>query len=186
MRTPLITVLAMLLMFAGLPGCNKKKAAPQKSSGVTPNLVPSVEQAARGWLPKNRDGSRFVVDTAKAYDKETVFELLNGGADALIDAGLSSLIHVRIKDTAGKFTACEIQISDYSTVAKAKAMLAQEKPRQAQPVKIGDGGYAQPGTVMFVRGRHLVSVGVQPMGKQKYAPVAEIARGVANTAGARW
>lgn len=186
MRAPLITVLTLLLILPGLSGCSKTKAPKKKASGDASSLVASVKKAAHGWLPRNRDGSRFVVDTAKGYDKETVFELLNGGADTLIDAGLQSLIHVRIKDTAGKFTACEIQVSDYSTAAKAKAMLAQEKPRQAQPVKLGDRGYAQRGTVMFVKGRYLVSVGVQPMGKLKYAPVAEIARRVANTTNARW
>jgi hypothetical protein len=182
LATVLATVLALLLILSGLSGCNK--AARKKASRASSGLVASVNQAAHGWLPKNRDGSRFVVDTAKAYDRETVFELLNGGADALIDAGLDSLIHVRIKDTAGKFTACEIQVSDYTTAAKAKAMLAP--PRQAQPVKLGDHGYAQRGTVMFVKGRHLVSVSVQPMGKVEYAPVAEIARRVANTPNARW
>lgn len=186
MRVPLISVLALLLLLPGLSACTKKNTAKKKASGSASGLVASVRKAARGWLPKNRDGSRFVVDTAKAYDTETVFELLNGGAETFIDAGLQSLIHVRITDTTGKFTACEIQVSDYTTSAKARAMLAREKPRQAQPVKLGDRGYAQLGTVMFVKGRHLVSVGVQPMGKVKYAPAAEISRLVANTPGARW
>jgi len=184
MRAPVTLWLVLLLTIAGLSACNKK--ATKKASGPAAGLVASVSKAARGWLPKDRDGSRFVVDTAKAYDKETVFELLNGGADALIDAGLQTLIHVRIKDRSGKFTACEIQVGDYTTAAKAKAMLFREKPRKAHPVKVGDGGYALAGTVIFVKGRHLVSVGVQPMGKVKYAPAAEIARQVANTPGARW
>lgn len=194
MRIPLIPVLAPVLapilalglLLPGLSACNKKKASKKTTAGPVPALVASVKKAARGWLPKNRDGSRFVVDTAKSYDKQTVFELLNGGADTLIDAGLQTLIHVRIKDTAGKFTACEVQVSDYTTAAKAKAMLAKEKPAKAQLVKLGDRGYALRGSVMFVKGRHLVSVGVQPMGKVKYAPAAEIARAVANTSGARW
>ncbi len=186
MRIFLTSVLNLFLVLPGLWGCQQKKASSNKAPKAAPGLVASVNAAARGWLPKNRDGSRFVVDSVKAYDKETVFELLNGGADALIDAGMTSLIHVRIKDAAGKFTACEIQVSDYTTAAKAKAMLAQEKPPKAQPVKLGDRGFAQRDTVMFVKGRHLVSVGVQPMGKVKYAPAAEIARRVANTPKARW
>ncbi len=186
MRISLTTVLTLLMVFPGLWGCNKKKASGTKAPQTASGLVASVPKAARGWLPKNRDGSRFEVDTAKLYDKETVLELLNGGADALIDAGMASLIHIRIKDAAGIFTACEILVSDYTTAAKAKAMLVGEKPSGAQPFKLGDGGYAQRGTVMFVKGRYLVSVGVQPMGKLKYAPVAEIARRVAGTPQASW
>jgi hypothetical protein len=185
MRGPLTFLLVFGLSLPGVAGCTKK-APKKKAPAASAGLVASVPAAAQRWLPGNRDGSRFVVDTAKAYDKETVFELLNGGADALLDAGLRTLIHVRIKDTAGRFTACEIQIGDYTTAAKAKAMLAQEKPPGARPVKIGDRGYAAKGTVLFVRGRHLVSVGVQPMGKVKYAPAAEIARLVAATPQARW
>jgi Family of unknown function (DUF6599) len=186
MRTFPTSLLMLLLVLPGLSGCPKKKTSSSKAPQAAPGLVVSLKKAAQGWLPKNRDGSRFVVDSAKGYDKETVFELLNGGADALIDAGMTSLIHVRLKDTAGKFTPSEIQISDYTTAAKAKAMLAQEKPTKAQPVKIGDRGYAQRDTVMFVKGRHLVSVSVQPMGKINYAPVAEIALRVASTPNARW
>lgn len=186
MRALMTHTLTLLLILPLGTGCSKKKAAKKKAPQAAVALVADVAVAARGWLPPNRDGSKFVVDTAKAYDRETVFELLNGGADALIDAGLRSLIHVRIKDTAGRFTACEIQVADYTDAARAKAMLAQEKPRKGAAVKLGDRGVATRATVMFVKGRYLVSVGVQPMGKIKYAPIAEIARQVANTPKASW
>ncbi len=176
---------ALLLVLAVPPGC-RKRAASSKDAPGRASLVASPKDAARSWLPPNRGGSRFTVDAARVYTKQTLVELVNGGADALIDAGLETLLHVRITDPAGKFTAVEVQVSDYGTAAKARAMLAKERPPKARKVQLGDRGFAGRGEVMFVKGRHLVSVAVQPAGKTPYAPVAEIARRVASTPGARW
>lgn len=150
-------------------------------------LVDSPAPLGRTWLPADRDGSRFQVDGAvKTYDKETVFDLLNGGAEVLLEQGLVFVYHGRFVDGNGKFTAWEVQVVDYSSAARARARLAKEKPPRARPVKIGDQGFSDRGSVVFVRGRHLVSINVQPQGTLPFAPVAEIARRVVATPGARW
>jgi len=177
-----------ILTLCVLPGCKGKKATSRGKTGGPAGsaLVADAKAAARSWLPPNRDGSKFVIDTVRSYDAETIYELLNGGADAFIDAGLVTLLHVRIKDAAGKFTACEVQVMDLGSSKSARALLAKEKPTGGRPVKLGDRAFASKGTVLFVKGRFLVQVGVQPKGKLQWAPVAEIARRVIATPNARW
>jgi hypothetical protein len=178
----------VILTLCVLPGCKGKKATSDKARGAGSGtaLVADGKAAAHTWLPPNRSGSKFVIDSVRSYDKETIYELLNGGADAFIDAGLVSLLHVRIKDAAGKFTACEVQVMDLGSPGSARALLAKEKPTGGRPVKLGDRAFATKGTVLFVKGRFLVQVGVQPMGKLTWAPAAEIARRVIATPKARW
>ncbi len=187
MRTvfPWMAILTLCLV----PGCKGKKTtssdkAPAGGGGSA--LVADANAAAHTWLPPNRSGSKFVIVSARSYDKETIFELLNGGADAFLDAGLVTLLHVRIKDAAGKFTACEVQVMDLDSPDRARALLFKEKPTGGRPVKLGDRAFAGKGTVLFVKGRFLVQVGVQPMGKLPWALVAEIARRVIATPKARW
>lgn len=179
-----MTTLALCVV----PGCKGKKTTSSGKAGGAPGsaLVADAKAAARSWLPQNRAGSKFVIDSVRSYDRETIFELLNGGADAYLDAGLVTLLHARIKDAAGKFTACEVQVMDLGSAPKARALLAKEKPTDARPVKLGDRAFASKGTVLFVKGRFLVQVGVQPMGKRPWAPAAEIARRVISTPNARW
>jgi hypothetical protein len=188
MRT-LILSLTFVSLALGAPACGSKKPPANKKKPPAAQVKPfvaSAQAAARHWLPPNRDGSKFAVDTARVYDRKTVFELLNGGAEVFLDAGMQTLLHARLKDAAGKFTACEVQVMQLATPAQAKALLAKEKPPKAKPVKLGDQGWADKGSVMFVKGSQMVSVGVQPAGKLKWAPLSEIARRVASTPDARW
>jgi hypothetical protein len=150
-------------------------------------FVSSPAEAAATWVPDQRDGSRFRVDgEPKIYDKETIFELLNGGADSLLEVGLLGLLHVRLRDDAAVFTDCEIQVMDVSSPPQAKTLLAKEKAPEAKQVKLGDDGFAEPTGVLFAKGRHLVRVTALPSGSRKTAPIMEIAGRVAATSGASW
>lgn len=150
-------------------------------------LVASPAAAAQAWVPPQREGSRYRLDgQPRTYDRETIFELLNGGADSLLEAGLVTLVHARLKDDAQVFTDCEIQVMDVSSPAKAKAMLRSEKAPEAKAEKLGDEGFTEATSVLFAKGRHLVRVTALPSGARKTAPVIEIARRVEATKAASW
>jgi hypothetical protein len=122
----------------------------------------------------------------KVFDKDNVFDLLNGGADQLIEQGLRTVLYVRVHDTAKQAADFEIQIWDVSTAAKARSMLAREKAPKAEKLPLGDAAWAEPGAVLLVKGRHLVRVTAQPAGDRAAAPVREVARKILATPGARW
>lgn len=195
-HAPLAILFAVPLALFGGSGCQKKKGSagqdqggPASGSGgaKAAGFVSDPAAVARGWVPAPRDGSRFAVDGApKRYNKETIFELLNGGADTLLEMGLTSLLHVRLRDGAKVFADVEIQVMDVTSPPKAVAMLMKEKAPGAREVRLGDRAYAEQGGVLFARGRHLVRVTALPAGSRKPAPVSEIARLVAATPGAAW
>ena len=180
-------VLVSLVVFYPVACSKGERSAGSTKAGSGNALVENPLEAARGWASKGEEGSRFVVDgTPRTYDKDSIFELLNGGADSLIDEGLTSLLHVRLKDQAAVFTDVEIQVMDFGSPQKAKAMLGKEKALDAKPLAIGDRAYKEKGSLIFVKGRHLVRVMALPLGDRRLAQVSDIARVIEATPHAAW
>lgn len=182
-------LLALLLSPLACKGKADPEAPPKAKAQATQAsaLVPRPAEAAKGWVPDPQEGSRFRVDgVPKIYDKESIFELLNGGADMLLEAGLITLLHVRLRDDAQVFTDCEIQVMDVTSPAKAKAMLHKEKAPEAKPAKLGEEGFVEATSLLFAKGRHLVRVTALPSGSRKTTPILEVARKVEATAQASW
>lgn len=192
---PLVLLTCLAASLPGALSCKGKGAdkgtggpKARKAGPAAPRAwVANPAEAAKAWLPPQKDGSRYRVDgTPRTYDKETIFELLNGGADALLEAGLVSLLHVRIKDATEGFMDFEIQIMDVTSPGKAKAMLETEKAPQAKPESLGDAAFSEPTSLLFAKGRHLVRVTALPAGSRKAPPLADIARRIEATPAAAW
>lgn len=186
MRVAALALVGLMVFTAA--GCGKKKSSSSKKKpAAATTLVKDPLAAARGWVPQPRLGAKYALDgKPRLYDKETVFELLDGGADVLLERGLRTLLHVKVKDRAEKFADYEIQVWDVTSPAQAKAMLGKEKAPEAKRVKLGDAAWAENGAVLVVKGRYLVRVMALPAGERKQAPVAEVARLVLATRGATW
>lgn len=175
-------------------GCGKRSSDHKTGAAGRPKAGPtqgafgaSWPAAAKGWVVSAKAGARYGVDgTPRRYDSKTVFELLDGGADAYLEAGLRSLWHARYRDAAGAFEDYEVLVFDLGSARRARALLDKEKGAAVHRVDIGGAGWAERGMVLFARGRHLVKVSAMPVGKKKPAPVEAVARRVAATPGARW
>jgi hypothetical protein len=177
-----------VLTLSSLGGCDRSRSTPaRRGSERDAWPVADVAAVAAQWAPPNEGGARFELDgKPKIYAKDAVYELLNGGADAYLDAGLVRLLHARFADRAGQAAACEVMLMDLGSAAKAKGFLAKEAPQGAKPVAVGDQGLATPSSVLFAKGRHLTVVNILPQGDRKWPAPLEIARRVAATSGMRW
>jgi hypothetical protein len=183
-----------LSLTAPTAGCGKRssgdKAAPQPGPGASQRqraLGPTWLAAAKTWRPKAPTAPRYRPDGApRRYDRKTVFELLDGGADAYLEAGLVALLHVRFRDATGGHEDYEVQVFAMKSPAQARALLAQEKGPQSRPAPFLRQGYQERGAIVFARGRHLVKVSALPGGKKKPAPVAAVAKQVVASAGLAW
>jgi hypothetical protein len=184
-----LLLLGLLLLLPA--GCKKGEPEPggaaAKQRGSDPWFVADVEAAVKAWLPAAAGGATWALDgKPKVFAKGKVHELLDGGADAYTDAGLERLLHARLKDGAGVFTAVEVMLMDMAGPDKAKAFLAKEKPSDGKPVALGDQAFASATKITFVKGRFFVEVSAMPQGNQKIAPIEAIAKAILATRGAVW
>jgi len=185
------TVAAGLMTLALGSGACRKRSSDQparRGSGRAGGLLlVDLATQARRWAPPPRAGVRYELEGApRRYDRRSVFELLDGGADAYLEAGLQSLVHARYRDTSGACEGYEVLIFDLGSAKRARALLAGQRGPKSTDVRLGDAGWQEAGAVEVVRGRYLVKVSAMPMGKKKPAPVREVARLVLGTPGARW
>lgn len=172
-------------------GCQKGEPGPggaaARQRGSGPWFVADVDAAVKAWLPAAGAGATWALDgKPKVLAKGQVHELLDGGADAFVDAGLERMLHARLKDGAGVFTAVEVMLMDMAGPAQAKALLAKEKPSDGKPLALGDQAVASATVITFVKGRFFVNLSAMPQGTQKIAPLEAIAKAVIATKGAVW
>lgn len=189
-----IAIASLALLPVSPMGCGKRSSdgktgsAKRPTGGSVPGaLVAAWPAAAKGWVPDRRAGVAYRLDgTPQRYDRKTIFRLLDGGADAYLEAGLQSLLHARFRDLGGGHEDYEVLVFDLGSPSRARGLLAKEKGGTARRVKLGAAGWAERGAVLFVQGRYMVKVSALPVGRKKPAPVEAVARRVLATPGARW
>ncbi len=120
------------------------------SCGKKINLGPSITD----YLPDQTASGLQRTTEVRQYDRETLWEHLNGGADLYLDQGFTRMATAdyRVRDL--QFTADIFGFDSPEAAGKLYAII--RPPDVLKDIDIGQAGYLDPGQLTFVRGSYLV------------------------------
>jgi len=129
--SPALALVVALPLAAG--GCTRKShhAAPQADASVAPGSRHLARQAIpAGWT----EASRAV------YDRKTIFDYIDGGADRYLKKGFRQLYAARYVNAAKD--ELTVDLYDQGTPANAAAIFADSRVPHPRPVSACDGALA--------------------------------------------
>lgn len=134
----LLPALAAAVHFSGI-SCGKKVSAPPSVTNYLP------DQTALGL---QRSGE------VRQYNRETLWEYLDGGADIYLDHGFTELAAVDYRKQDLEFTADVFVFESPDSASRLYTII--RPPDVLEKLETGEGGYLDPGMLTFVRGSYLV------------------------------
>ena len=131
--------------------------AAKPAGSQEPSSAPSAGAAA--LLPTVDASAGYTADGAPAvFDRETVYEKINGAAPPFLDLGMKTLTSQAYAGKDPKSGGCEIFIYDMGSAQSAAAIYDQERSGQAENANYGDGAYQAGSTLFFHQGPYYVTI----------------------------
>jgi hypothetical protein len=128
----------------------------------------------RGPVPKSAIPAGWTERSLARYDRDTLYDYVDGGADRYLKRGFRGLVAVRYTDAAGD--ELTLDAYDLGAPANAAALLGETRLPQARPLAAGDAALAHDYGVHCRRGGTYVEITI---------PRADAALGAAAAAFAR-
>lgn len=158
-----ITLLGVVLAAAGLAACDRgqgpppdKTETPAASAATSPGST--VPPQLLALLPKTNDVPGWEMSTApRAYDADTLFELIDGAADGFLTYGFQAVVAADYKQAG---TGAEVTIEAYQMKDPLNAFgkYAEERSPDATFLQVGHEGYADGTTLNFWSNQYYVKI----------------------------
>jgi hypothetical protein len=117
-------------------------AAAARAQTPSPRLMPTIE----GWT----------MSDATTYTPETLFEYIDGGADAFLQLDFEQLVAAEYKNARG--AAITVDVYRHRDSFCAFGMYALERPAGTTPIAVGVEGHAGADYLQFVVGSYYVKL----------------------------
>lgn len=163
--------------------------------GVTKALIatwiqPSKPKAASSPSPDPGRKKLFRYKLSygpKIYTPDNLYELLNGGADLYVKAGLVDLAHFRLKPQKGPGAECRVSMFFMKSAKNAQSLLAKEKAPGMKKAQMGDASWSDKEGALVQKGRVLVRLeSVAPGPDVAPCPFGALAKAMVATKTAGW
>ncbi|PKK81941.1 MAG: hypothetical protein CVT49_16285 [candidate division Zixibacteria bacterium HGW-Zixibacteria-1] len=138
-----ILISIVLSAMMGTWGCSKDK---DKSVGALVKFLPT-EKDVPGWA---------AADSAETYDKEGLWEYIDGGAELYLKHGFKQVIACEYADTFD--THILIEIFEMNSPSAAAAIYDEKANDSGSITGLGDKSSMQDYYLNFTRGRYLVTL----------------------------
>jgi len=140
-----------------------------RSRGQAPHWTVAPTQA-RGWAPTGFHVARV----PKMYDSANLFELLDGGADEYIQAGMERLAFVVISPKGKQ--GCRVSLFKMKDAGSAGRLLKAERDPGMKKLSLGEVAWGDKEGLMFRKGT--IFVRVEADGPKAVCPFESVARRV--------
>jgi hypothetical protein len=108
-----------------------------------PHLVPRDERT-RPWV---------LAGEPQVYDRDNLYEYLDGQAQTYLDYGMHSCIHAEYHHQTQPEQRMTLDLFQFADAVGAYGLASSMRSGQAEPLEIGAVGYWQDGKLHWVRGR---------------------------------
>jgi hypothetical protein len=157
---------AAILACAAAPGLRAQAAPPASLASLLP--------AAAEWKAS---------EPARPYDPTSLFEYIDGAAEAYIGYDFKALLVANFQHASSKAT-LTVEIYDMGSALNAFGIYGAERYPESRFVPIGVQGYYEEGTLNFLAGRYYVKLLGFEAGDRAEALLKAYAAGVAARIGA--
>ena len=160
----------MLLLFFTCPGLQ------EDVNGGVAEKAPSLERFFPG---PDRLGDGIEAEDYMEYDRKTLFDYIDGGAEAYLRLGFRRVGTREYKVPLKEETYFTLDVYDMAGSKNAFGIYRMERPPEAAPVKVGVEGWYGGGTLCFWNGPYYVKLRADDEGKAVNALLLKMARGTA-------
>jgi hypothetical protein len=144
--------LTALLAAISLIGSSPAASARQAQSAHVPQ---PVRERLSGLIPASPPAAATALGQPAFYSSSTLYEYMNGGADAFQAYDVQALFHRQYQ--TGRLEVI-VDIFDMGTLENAFGMYAAERPPKREFLKTGAEGYRGTGSLNFFQGRYYVKL----------------------------
>jgi hypothetical protein len=135
-----------LLLAALSAGCSHQRATAEPKTAARAQASPLLPQIG-GWT---------MFDGPTKYTPETLFEYIDGGADAFLQFDFEELAAAEYRNA--RAVAITVDIYRHRDAFRAFGMYALERPAGTTPIAVGVEGHAGPDYLQFVVGSYYVKL----------------------------
>ncbi len=136
-------VLAILLLIP----CLSVPDVPAIAGGESLAGIFPATECVRGWTRQ---------DNVVLYDRETLFDRIDGEAELYFPYGFKTLASARYADRQNPRTAVDADVYEMGSLLDAFGIYANYRRREDPEVEIGAGGTVNPSQLIFYQGNHFV------------------------------
>lgn len=147
----------------------------QRYDSALIKFKPLSEEASSITFPREIEGFSLA-GQPRRYNKENLYEYINGHAEYFIGAGFVSLFvgEYAKKSSEKKQPDAAVEVYDMGKDIQAFGIIADESKMGCKEIKLGAKGYKSPQGISFIKGRYYVKIS----SFAKDAPLIKIAEAV--------